>query len=71
MFRLALACSLSALLAACVDADGRRQLAGVLPGGLGLPIFWAVSNGTFAVARDELCSHRDVIGVGRSNRRDL
>ena len=40
-------------------------------GGLGMPIFWAVSNGTFEVARDEVCSHRDVIGVGRSNRRDL
>jgi subtilisin family serine protease len=40
-------------------------------GGLGLSIFWAVSNGTYEVARDEVCSHRDVIGVGRSNRSDL
>lgn len=40
-------------------------------GGRGTPIFWAVSNGHFEVARDEICSHPDVIGVGRSNRRDL
>jgi thermitase len=46
-----------------VAANGR--------GGLGLPIFWAVSNGTYEVARDEVCSHEDVIGVGRSNRLDL
>jgi thermitase len=40
-------------------------------GGLGLPIFWAASNGTVEVARDEICSHPDVIAVGRSNRLDL
>src|SRR5262249_32827174 len=39
--------------------------------GLGLPIFWAASNGTVEVARDEICSHPDVIAVGRSNRLDL
>lgn len=40
-------------------------------GGLGTPIFWAVSNGAFAVNRDEICSHPAVIAVGRSNRSDL
>jgi subtilisin family serine protease len=40
-------------------------------GGLGTPIFWAVSNGFFEIARDEISSHPDVIGVGRSNRNDL
>ena len=39
--------------------------------GLGTPIFWAVSNGFFEIARDEVCSHPDVIGVGRSNRNDV
>jgi thermitase len=39
-------------------------------GGQGTPIFWAVSNGFAPVARDEVCSHPDVIGVGRSDRRD-
>lgn len=38
--------------------------------GLGTPIFWAVSNGNFPVAQDEVCSHPDTIGVGRSNRQD-
>jgi hypothetical protein len=40
-------------------------------GGLGVPIFWAVSNGSFEVDRDEVSSHPDVIAVGRSNRNDL
>lgn len=40
-------------------------------GGLGVPIFWAVSNGSYEVARDEVSSHADVIAVGRSNRNDL
>jgi thermitase len=39
-------------------------------GGLGTPIFWAVSNGHFEVERDEVSSHPDVIGVGRSDRND-
>ncbi|MBJ8149475.1 S8 family peptidase [Bacillus cereus] len=38
--------------------------------GLGTPIFWAVSNGNFPVAQDEVCSHPDTIAVGRSNRQD-
>jgi thermitase len=37
----------------------------------GVPIFWASSNGAFEVARDEVCSHAEVIAVGRSNRNDL
>jgi hypothetical protein len=40
-------------------------------GGLGAPIFWAVSNGFAELARDEVCSHPDVIGVGHSNRNNL
>jgi thermitase len=40
-------------------------------GGLGTPIFWAVSNSAVEVLRDEVCSHLDVIAVGRSNRNDL
>jgi thermitase len=40
-------------------------------GGLGTPIFWAVSNGHFEVGRDQVSSHPSVIGVGRSNRNDL
>lgn len=39
-------------------------------GGLGVPIFWAVSNGFVEVSLDEVCSHEDVIAVGRSNRND-
>lgn len=39
-------------------------------GGLGCPIFWATSNYAVDVARDEVCSHPDVIAVGRSNRND-
>jgi thermitase len=39
--------------------------------GLGTAIFWAASNGHVEVARDEICSHPDVIAVGRSDRNDL
>jgi len=39
-------------------------------GGRGVPLFWAVSNGPFDIALDEVCSHADVIAVGRSNRQD-
>ncbi|HMG76632.1 MAG TPA: S8 family serine peptidase [Pyrinomonadaceae bacterium] len=39
-------------------------------GGIGCPIFWATSNSAVDVARDEVCSHPDVIAVGRSNRND-
>lgn len=38
--------------------------------GLGTPIFWAVSNGHFEIERDEVSSHPDVMGVGRSDRND-
>lgn len=38
--------------------------------GLGTPIFWAVSNGNFPIAHDEVCAHPDTIAVGRSNRQD-
>jgi len=40
-------------------------------GGVGTPIFWAVSNGFVELARDEVSSHPNVIGVGRSTRNDL
>lgn len=39
--------------------------------GLGTPIFWAVSNGNYEIERDLVCSHQDVIAVGRSNRNDV
>lgn len=39
-------------------------------GGLGCPIFWATSNFAVDVSRDEVCSHTDVLAVGRSNRND-
>lgn len=38
--------------------------------GLGTPIFWAVSNGNFPVAQDEICAHTNTIAVGRSTRQD-
>lgn len=38
---------------------------------LGTPIFWAVSNGEFPVAHDEVCAYSNTIAVGRSNRLDL
>ena len=46
--------------------------------GLGVPIFWAVSNYPLHLvhndpqvsSRDDVCSHPDVIAVGRSNRTD-
>jgi thermitase len=39
--------------------------------GLGTPIFWAVSNGNFPIALDEVVSHPSVVRVGRSSRLDL
>jgi thermitase len=39
--------------------------------GQGTPIFWAVSNGDYEIVRDQVCSHQDVIAVGRSNRNDV
>jgi subtilisin family serine protease len=40
-------------------------------GGLGTPIFWAVTNGNFALSFDEVCSYSNTIHVGRSTRNDL
>jgi thermitase len=39
-------------------------------GGRGTPVFWAVTNGNFPIAFDEVVSHPNVIRVGRSTRRD-
>ena len=39
--------------------------------GLGIPIFWAASNGSYEIALDEVASHLDVLAIGRSNRNDL
>lgn len=40
-------------------------------GGLGTPIFWAVSNGNFPIDQDQVCSYINTISVGRSNNRDM
>jgi hypothetical protein len=40
-------------------------------GGLGTPIFWAVSNGNFQIQFDEVCAYGNTIAVGRSTRNDL
>ncbi len=40
-------------------------------GGLGTPIFWAVSNGNVEIQFDEVCSYANTIHVGRSTRMDL
>ena len=45
------------------SAEGRN--------GLGIPVFWAVSNDHVEISLDRLCSHPRVIPVGRSNRRGL
>jgi thermitase len=37
-------------------------------GGLGVPIFWAVSNDSTPISDDQLCSLDNVIAVGRANR---
>ncbi len=39
--------------------------------GKGAVIFWAVNNNRFMIQYDEVCSHPDVIAVGRSDRFDL
>lgn len=39
-------------------------------GGLGCAIFWASTNGNHPIADDEVCSHPDVIAVGRSTEDD-
>lgn len=36
-------------------------------GGLGVPIFWATTNGAFNIEGDEVCSHPDVLAVSSSN----
>lgn len=38
--------------------------------GRGCPIFWATSNGNVPVGTDQVCSHPDVIAVGRSTQND-
>ncbi|MEO8596722.1 MAG: S8 family serine peptidase [Candidatus Solibacter sp.] len=39
-------------------------------GGLGTPIFWAVTNGNFGINSDEVCSYANTVHVGRSTRND-
>jgi thermitase len=48
-----------------------QRAAGTGRGGLGIPIFWAATNGPFDIASDEVCSHPDVLAISRSNRNDL
>jgi subtilisin family serine protease len=38
--------------------------------GLGIPVFWAASNGPHDIADDQVCSHPDVLAISRSTRRD-
>lgn len=38
--------------------------------GRGTPLLWAVTNGNFPIAYDEICSHASVIAVGRSTHND-
>jgi hypothetical protein len=38
--------------------------------GKGCAIFWACTNGNFPIGSDEVCSHAQVIAVGRSRRTD-
>jgi thermitase len=40
-------------------------------GSLGIPIFWAVANDPGPISHDPVCSHPDVIAVGRSRRDGL
>ncbi len=39
-------------------------------GGDGCPIFWACTNGNYAIASDEVCSHPQVMAIGRSTQVD-
>jgi hypothetical protein len=39
--------------------------------GLGLPIFWAVANRGGSINQDQVCSHLDVIAVGKSGPSDF
>lgn len=36
----------------------------------GTPLFWACTNGNFPIMHDEICSHEEIIVVGRSTRND-
>jgi len=38
--------------------------------GRGIPVFWAVNNNYYPIKDDEVCSHPEVIAVGKSNRYD-
>lgn len=40
-------------------------------GGRGTPLFWACTNGNHPISADKICSHPDVVAVGRSSRNDL
>lgn len=46
-----------------VSANGREAR--------GAPIFWASTNGNHPISADEVCSHPQVIAVGRSSSNDL
>lgn len=39
--------------------------------GLGTPIFWATSNASVLLSDDQVCSHTQVIAVGRANSNDM
>lgn len=39
--------------------------------GKGCSVFWACTNGNFPIASDQVCSHPDVIAVGRSAQADV
>lgn len=39
-------------------------------GGLGIPIFWATDNTRVSTSGDPFTSHKDTIGIGRSNEKD-
>lgn len=53
------------ILREAIEAAARRGREG-----LGCPIFWATSNGNVPVSGDQVCSHPDVIAVGRSTHND-
>jgi thermitase len=56
---------LTAVLEDAIEFAARRSR-----GGLGVPIFWASSNGNVLVSLDEVVSHPLVLAVGRSTRSD-
>lgn len=39
-------------------------------GGDGCPVFWACTNGNYPIGSDEVCSHPEVMAIGRSTRAD-